>query len=190
MRFLFRLLVTAAYFFPFTFFVVTCDDGGMMFSYNQREADYNRLKEKKYYELKKKAEFNSDSSQVVKDSSQSRIAGDHVISASDNPNLLNKLYDKALEMMLFPVKESLSGFGSIFQFKNEVGKYFLGLAFGLSIIRLLPRTLFKRWRLAFYLSMVTSLALIAFFVIAFASDVTVLWGFWVTLILTISLTVG
>jgi hypothetical protein len=72
MKLTLRLLTTICYFLPFTFFLTTCNNLEIKFSYNQAEADKNiALQEKEA-----KVEYSDSAVQYVNDSLRSSLIED------------------------------------------------------------------------------------------------------------------
>ena len=82
-----------------------------------------------------------------------------------------------------PTDSSLSGIGTIFDYKNPVGKLLIGLSFLISLIVLInpKRIRTKKWQET--LLSVNILLLITYLVVSLLSSVSLRWGFWLLLIL-------
>lgn len=196
MRFILRFLISLSYLLPFTFFVVTCDRDDVKFSFNREEAEKNIALERKYNESRKleKAEETGILVDTVGTNTKDTLArkalgindSSEVKGKGERDNSLNRLFDRIMTRVLCPTKTSLSGIGSIFYFKNPLGKMIISICLGFSIILLIPIKLFKRKGIRFYSYLSLSILLMVLLIESVLSDVSLLWGFWVSLALTAS----
>jgi hypothetical protein len=87
------------------------------------------------------------------------------------------------ERVKMPTDSSLSGIGTIFSYKNIFGKILVGLSFIITLLLLFNTKYIKTGRRKTLLLASNILLLIIFLVVSLLSSVSLLWGFWLLLIL-------
>lgn len=201
MKLTLRILTLVCYCLPFTFFVKTCVGPDMKPAYNQQQLEVNQREaanfEKRRHLLDSIAALGSDTlapmqasvsaaDSVHKDSSSRTAAS----SASVKEKNSNSMFTNAgwtmyqvWERIKRPTDSSLSGIGTIFDYKNPVGKLLIGLSFLISLIVLInsKRIRTKKWQET--LLIVNIVLLITYLVVSLLSSVSLRWGFWLLLIL-------
>lgn len=203
MKTILRILTLVCYFLPFTFFVKTCVGPDMKLAYNKNEVVVNKeaaltYEKQKHIQDSIVAQHMSDTSQdhlsqaPVKDTLKTDTAQK---SASSNvpPEKQNKFKSKlnnfawslysVWERVKMPTDNSLSGIGTIFSYKNIFGKILVGLSFIISLLLLFNTKYIKTGRRKTLLLASNISLLIIFLVVSLLSSVSLLWGFWLLLIL-------
>ena len=178
------------YFFPFTFFLVTCNSNRLLnigIAYNQTEANRNILVERETCELI------LDSTNIT----QQNLA-DSIKKVTLNPKALKDSVIKSSNIfatpaseyfviitrkIIFPTDSSLSGIGSIFYFKNLIGQVAIALSLIISLILFVMFKFLKSQRIKKYLLLTAILCLTIFVIDSFVSSVTLLWGSWTLFLL-------
>jgi hypothetical protein len=203
MKTILRILTLVCYFLPFTFFVKTCVGPEMKLAYNKNEVAVNKEAALTYE--KQKHLQDSIVSLHMSDTSQDHLSQAPAIdtrkadtarkSASSNvpPEKQNKFKSKlnnfawslysVWERVKMPTDASLSGIGTIFSYKNIFGKMLVGLSFIISLLLLFNTKYIKTGRRKTILLATNILSLIIFLVVSLLSSVSLLWGFWLLLIL-------
>ncbi len=198
-----RILTLVCYFLPFTFFVKTCVGSEMKLAYNKNEVVVN--KEAAFTYEKQKHIQDSIVSLHMSDTSQDHLSQAPAIdtlktdtaqkSASSNvpPEKQNKFKSKlnnfawslysVWERVKTPTDASLSGIGTICSYKNIFGKILIGLSFIISLLLLFNTKYIKVGKRKTILLASNILSLIIFLVVSLLSSVSLLWGFWLLLIL-------
>lgn len=203
MKTILRILTLVCYFLPFTFFVKTCVGPEMKLAYNKNEVVINKeaaitYEKQKHIQDSIVAQHMSDTSQdhlsqaPVKDTLKTYTAQK---SASSNvpPEKQSKFKSKlnnfawslysVWERVKMPTDNSLSGIGTIFSYKNIFGKILVGLSFIISLLLLFNTKYIKTGRRKTLLLASNISLLIIFLVVSLLSSVSLLWGFWLLLIL-------
>jgi hypothetical protein len=122
---------------------------------------------------------------VQKDSSQATVSPASGKGSEPNSTLTNAFWTvyQLWEWIKMPTESSLSGIGTIFNYKNLAGKLLVGISFLISFVLLInPRCIRmkKRKEILFGSNI---LLLITYLVISLLSSVSLRWGFWLLLIL-------
>jgi len=201
MKLTLRILTVLCYCLPFTFFVRTCVGPEMELAYNQRQLAVNREAAISFEERKRLqdsiAALSPDTlapmqAQVVaadslqKDSS-SRTAVSTASGKGDKTNstLTNAVWTmyRLWEWVKMPTDSSLSGIGTIFNYKNLAGKLLVGFSFLISLVLLInpKRIRIKKRQTVLYMANIA--LLITYLVVSLFSSVSLRWGFWLLLIL-------
>jgi hypothetical protein len=179
---LLRFFTVICYFLPFSFFLITCNNGEATIAYNQAEAD-KIIAEQAANQL---AVTTKDST-IEKDSLLAGLADDYAKDTTHKVEVKKEpLFSERLEkFVVAPTDNSLSGFGSALYFKNIAGRIFVALSIFLSILF----WLFYKWLLrkswAIWLLFANLLSMAAFIVTCYLSAVTPLYGAFVLFVLLI-----
>ena len=180
---LLRFLTVLCYFLPFSFFLITCNNGEAKIAYNQAEADKIAAEQAASQQA-----ITPKDSTIEKDSLLAGLADDyakdttHKVAAKRAP-----LFSERLEkFVIAPTDSSLSGFGSALYFKNIAGRIFIAISILLSILswlfyKWLYRKLWSTWLLVLNLA-----CMAAFIITCYLSNVTPLVGAWVLVVLLIA----
>lgn len=201
MKRILRILTLLAYCLPFAFFVETCVGSDTKVAFNTEEMTHHRQEAITYEQQKRwrdsitaiehndslRPQFNqaapADSANI--DTTQA-VIHTSVISDSEKPSTLNKSlwwFYAAWQHIKSPTEQSLSGIGTIFAYKNIAGKLLIAGSFILSLILLLNLRIFNTKKRKITLFALNIGLLISFLVLSLLSSVSLLWGFWITLIL-------
>ena len=179
---LLRFFTVICYFLPFSFFLITCNNGEATIAYNQAEAD----KIKAEQAANQLAVTTKDSS-IEKDSLLAGLADDYAKDTTHKVVVKKEpLFSERLEkFVVAPTDSSLSGFGSALYFKNRTGRIFVAISIFLSIFY----WLFYKWLLrknwALWLLFTNLLSMAAFIVTCYLSAVTPLYGAYFLFVLLI-----
>ena len=178
MNLLFRLLTVLCYLLPFTFFVSTCNnDYEIKYAYNPAEANKNQLTERENHETKIDTTQPDTSKENSVDAS---LLKENEIKSSGS---LSAFADKVLERLIRPTETSLSGLGCIFFYKNKPGKILMAVSILISLILLFGFRFVHSKKAIQYLLMGSILCHLAFIANSLFSEVSLLWGTWLLLVL-------
>lgn len=173
-----RLLTVCCYFLPFIFFLSTCTDGRTSKeAFNKTEAIQNE-QERTDNKLMRIDELVNESDSTSKENMAARLK--ELDNRSDHSANLEA---EVAFFFLMPTPYSLSGIGVIYHHKNMIGSILMGISLAISLITLFVWPLLKRknWSLApLEANLIVN---IAFFVDCLATDVTMLYGFYVLVFL-------
>ena len=132
MKLTLRLISIICYFFPFTFFLATCN--GLVnigIAYNQTEANRNILLEKE--SIKLVTDSTHLDQQILAETTKADTVNQNNLTDSliKTSNIFARpssdYFDMIMKKILFPTDTSLSGIGSILYFKNLVGQIAIAL---------------------------------------------------------------
>lgn len=186
MRTTLRIITIVCYFLPFTFYNISCNNlVGINVAYNKDEADINSKLEKKSIATVADSTIIKQqdlADTICKDIDKQLIQKE---SEKDQSNVLiaqTNYSDTILTKALFPTHTSLSGIGSIFYFKNLIGKIMLEICFTISMILLLLFKFLNSTCTTLFLLIAAVICLTIFFTDCFISNVTLLWGSWTLLL--------
>lgn len=203
MKIFLRILTLVCYFLPFTFFVKTCVGPEMKLAYNKNEVVINKeaaitYEKQKHIQDSIVAQHMSDTSQdhlsqapakdTLKTDTAQKSASSNVPPEKQSKfksklnNFVWSLYS-VWERVKMPTDNSLSGIGTIFSYKNIFGKILVGLSFIISLLLLFNTKYIKTGRRKTLLLASNISLLIIFLVVSLLSSVSLLWGFWLLLIL-------
>lgn len=190
MNFTLRLVTIICYFLPFTFFLMTCNNGfELRVSYNQADADKNILLEKESFQVATADTTEYDQSISVDtaktDTVTQTLLTDTVKTSTDTLQKSSDYGDKIVRMILFPTDTSLSGIGSILYFKNLTGQIAISVCLLISLILFVAFKFLKSKKTKLYLLLIAVLCLTIFIVDSYISSVTLLWGIWILLVLLV-----
>jgi len=180
---LLRFLTVLCYFLPFSFFLITCNNGEAKIAYNQAEADKIAAEQA----VSQQAITPKDST-IEKDSLLAGLADDYAKDTTHKEAAKREpLFSERLEkFVVAPTDSSLSGFGSALYFKNRAGRIFIAISILLSILYWLFYKWVFRKSLAIWLLLANLLSMAAFIITCYLSNVTPLFGAWVLLVLLIA----
>jgi hypothetical protein len=122
---------------------------------------------------------------MQRDSSQTAVSLASGKGSEPNSTLTNAFWTvyQLWEWIKMPTESSLSGIGTIFNYKNLAGKLLVGLSFLISFVLLInPRSIRMKKRVEILLG-TDILLLLAYLVVSLLSSVSLRWGFWLLLIL-------
>lgn len=92
-----------------------------------------------------------------------------------------------LKLIMFPVDNGASGIGVLLFYKNTAGKFLVGTGLATIVLLLLgTRWLSRKPRLTTGLYGIVLLSLLLFAGISYSEEVDLLWGLWVSLILSLA----
>jgi hypothetical protein len=177
----FRILTVICFFLPFTFFCATCNDGiGLRFSYNQPEADKNILLETKNREARIAPDTAAHSSSTVLTDTETETlkSGQNLGQANTVTSGFNELFQTVMRKIIMPTDRSLSGIGTLFYFKNIMGKVLVAVSLSLSVLLLFLFKFLKRSKLGASFLLLNVSLVTAFVIDCLISGVTLLWGVW------------
>ena len=180
---LLRFLTVLCYFLPFSFFLITCNNGEAKIAYNQAEADKIAAEQA----VSQQAITPKDST-IEKDSLLDGLADDYAKDTTHKEAAKRApLFSERLEkFVVAPTDSSLSGFGSALYFKNRAGRIFIAISILLSLLYWLFYKWVFRKSLAIWLLLANLLSMAAFIITCYLSNVTPLFGAWVLLVLLIA----
>lgn len=168
-----KILTLVCYFLPFTFFVATCNEKGLTFSYNKTEAQKNNEQTEHLSETAEDA--TAIAAQLMPEALDTTAA----VPAQPEPE---KMSNKIARHILAPTDTSLSGIGTLLYFKNMTGSIAVAISMLISLLLLFIR-LSSRYRKP--LLLLNLLCLAIFVTDCLLSGVTFLWGTWLLIILLI-----
>ncbi len=184
MKLFLRILILLCYFMPFTFFFQTCVGVHLTIAYNEKDAakdlQYAITTPYAYEGITVDTITNTDTVIYTKP-----LYHNAEFYEKFNRSDLS-LQEKIACRIYLPTDKSLSGISSISFYKNLTGQILIGISLFFSIILLISFKL-KNRKIKLYLIVANILSLIAFIIVGFISEVTVLWGCWLLLILLILL---
>lgn len=197
-----RILTVLCYCLPFTFFVRTCIGPEMKPAYNKNEVEINKQAARSYE--KQKHLQDSIAALSVTDSLQPRLSKASVQDTvhanapvkttpsqvapekqSKFKSTLNNTWwtiYSLWERIKMPTDTSLSGIGTIFNYKNVFGKILIGLSFILSLLLLFNVKFTRLHKREVILLASNILLLVIFLIVSLLTSVSLLWGFWLLLI--------
>jgi hypothetical protein len=170
-------------------------------AYNQQQLEVNEREAAKFTErqhlLDSIAALGSDTlapmmaSVSTSDSLQNNTASRTVASsASVKENKTNSGFANAgwtmyriWERIQMPTDSSLSGIGTIFNYKNPAGKLLIGFSLFISLIMLINPKRIRTQKRQEILYIVNIFSLITYLVVSLFSSVSLRWGFWLLLVL-------
>ena len=173
---LLRFLTVLSYFLPFSFFLITCNNGEAKIAYNQAEADKIAAEQS----VSQQAIPQKDST-IEKDSLLAGLADDYAKDTTHKVDVKREpLFSERLEkFVVAPTDSSLSGFGSALYYKNIAGRIFIAVSILLSLLY----WLFYKWLLrkswVIWVLVLNLFSVLAFIITCFLSEVTPLYGIWV-----------
>ena len=176
---LLRFLTVLSYFLPFSFFLITCNNGEAKIAYNQAEADKIAAEQS----VSQQAIPQKDST-IEKDSLLAGLADDYAKDTTHKVDVKREpLFSERLEkFVVAPTDSSLSGFGSALYYKNIAGRIFIAVSILLSLLY----WLFYKWLLrkswVIWVLVLNLFSVLAFIITCFLSEVTPLYGTWVLLV--------
>lgn len=186
-----RLLTILCYFLPFTFFMTTCNKFELYEAYNKKDAEKNILRAQQADQSGNDtttADTTQKSGNAVVDTSHAAISAktDSADTLKNNETATtnkDSFWEKVEMVIIMPTSSSLSGIGSIMFYKNISGVIFISLSFLLSLLLLFPWKFLKRKNARWYLLLADFICVLAFITDSFISEVTVLFGSWILLVL-------
>lgn len=180
-KFTLRLVTTLCYFLPFTFFFVTCQGLSIEFAYNEKEAERNILLAQAFREESELGtlETQPDTTIALTKNKTPEATSDTGATMS----MLEAFRNKVVHQAIRPTNRSLSGISAILLFKTMTGKILLATSFLLLLTSLLAYKFFKGRSVDLYFLLVNSVLLTVFMIHSFGMEVSLLWGFWMTLFL-------
>jgi hypothetical protein len=173
---LLRFLTVLSYFLPFSFFLITCNNGEAKIAYNQAEADKIAAEQS----VSQQAIPQKDST-IEKDSLLAGLADDYAKDTTHKVDVKREpLFSERLEkFVVAPTDSSLSGLGSALYYKNIAGRIFIAISILLSLLY----WLFYKWLLrkswVIWVLVLNLFSVLAFIITCFLSEVTPLYGIWV-----------
>jgi hypothetical protein len=173
---LLRFLTVLSYFLPFSFFLITCNNGDAKIAYNQAEADKIAAEQS----VSQQAIPQKDST-IEKDSLLAGLADDYAKDTTHKVDVKREpLFSERLEkFVVAPTDSSLSGLGSALYYKNIAGRIFIAISILLSLLY----WLFYKWLLrkswVIWVLVLNLFSVLAFIITCFLSEVTPLYGIWV-----------
>lgn len=169
-----KILTLVCYFLPFTFFVATCNEKGLTFSYNKTEAQKNNEQTEHVSETAEDA--TAIAAQLMPEALDTTAA---TPAQTEQPEQMS---NKIARHILAPTDTSLSGIGTLLYFKNMTGSIAIAVSMLLSLLHLFTRYS-SRYRKP--LLLLNLLCLAIFITDCLLSGVTPLWGAWLSGILLI-----
>jgi len=188
MKFTLRLVTVICYFLPFTFFLTTCNNGELIYSYNRNEADKNILLESESSKVAvaDTARHDTLSVETINADSSSQIIPNETGKTSYDTSQKSTDYGAMIiGKLLYPTDTSLSGIGSVIFSKNLIGQIAIAISLLISLVLFVAFKFLKSQRTKLYLLLVGVLCLTIFIVDSIVSSVTLLWGSWTLLIVLI-----
>jgi len=186
-----RLLTILCYFLPFTFFMTTCNKFELYEAYNKKDAEKNILRAQQADQPGN----DTTTADTTQKSGAPKIDTAHteITATTDSADTLknnetattnkDSFWEKVEMVIIMPTSSSLSGIGSIMFYKNISGIIFIGLSFLLSLLLLFPWKFLKRKNARWYFLLADFICVLAFITDSFISEVTVLFGSWILLVL-------
>jgi hypothetical protein len=182
-----RLVTIICYFFPFTFFLTTCNNPfEWRFSYNRAEADKNIALENESSKIA--ADTAQYDPQSLQDTTNTNAVAQNLLKDTtniyaDTSQNLSDYSDIILRKIIMPTDSSLSGIGAVFYFKNLTGQIAIAISLLTSLVLFIAFRFLKSRMAKLYLLLTAVLCLAIFIIDSFVSNVTLLWGSWTLLVL-------
>lgn len=169
-----RFLTLTCYFLPFVFYFSTCVDGIGKSAYNKADAIAN---EKEKILVEKKDVIKAAANAVVDNVS---VTDSSFVLTSETLEMLENSGD---DWYLTPTFTSLSAMGVVFAFENSFGPIIVVISFFLSLITFLLWRFFSRKGIGIYIISANVLTMLAFAIMCWLSNITLLYGAYMVLFL-------
>lgn len=177
-----KILTILSYFLPSTFFFVSCDNLSFEIAYNKKEAqiliESNRLKT----DTISLDSTSVSSTTLVEDST---VTDSTKIKKEAEPTRKDYFHN-FLYKTCFPTNETLSSLGAVKFYKDIYGRIFMGISILISFILLFEKVskfIHEKVKVLYSIS----IASVVLFILHsfFISNVELIWGIWIVLILNI-----